>query len=88
MIFENKKGFMLVIVILAIVIGSVFVIIDKHSGKTVNQFKGYTPKHTNVVKLEKISDEVERGLYKVNINDTINIILYKGTQSVTMIQVK
>jgi hypothetical protein len=40
------------------------------------------------VKLEKISDEVERGLYKVNINDTINIILYKGTQSATMIQVK
>lgn len=47
----------------------------------------YVPAHNKNFKIETISEEVSKGLHKVTIDDTIHILIYRGVESVTMIQV-
>ena len=35
-----------------------------------------------------LMDQVDQGLYKIEIDDSITILLYRGTESCTMIQIK
>ena len=49
---------------------------------TVNKTNGNQPK------VDKIMDEVGRGLYKVKLDDSTTILLYRGVESCTMIQLK
>ena len=43
---------------------------------------------SNKPKSEKIMSEVGHGLYKVKLDDTTTILLYRGVESCTMIQLK
>ena len=43
---------------------------------------------SNETKSEKIMDEIGHGLYKVKLDDTTTILLYRGVESCTMIQLK
>jgi hypothetical protein len=45
-------------------------------------------KVNNVEKSEKIMGEIGHGLYKVKLDDTTTILLYRGVESCTMIQLK
>ncbi len=37
---------------------------------------------------ERIMNEVGHGLYKVHVNDSVNVLIYRGVESVSMIQIK
>ncbi len=43
---------------------------------------------SNSLKDEWISDEVRHGLHKIVIDDTTTILIYRGVESCTMIQLK
>jgi hypothetical protein len=43
---------------------------------------------SNEPKSEKIIDEVGHGLYKVQLNDSTTVLIYRGVESCTMIQLK
>ena len=57
-------------------------------GNSVNKLEGHTPDHINRLEIEKLSEEIHKGLYKITIDDTVNILIYRGVESCTMIQVK
>jgi hypothetical protein len=57
-------------------------------GDSVKTLDGSTPDHINRLEIEKMSDEIYKGLYKITIDDTVHILIYRGVESVTMIQVK
>lgn len=40
------------------------------------------------IQIQKITSEVDRGLHKVTINDTTVVLIYRGVESCTMIQIK
>jgi hypothetical protein len=40
------------------------------------------------IKIQKIASEVDHGLHKVAINDTTVVLIYRGVESCTMIQIK
>lgn len=40
------------------------------------------------IKIETITGEVDHGLTKVTLNDTTAILIYRGVESCTMIQLK
>jgi hypothetical protein len=43
---------------------------------------------SNELKAEKIMNEVGHGLYKVKVDDSTTVLLYRGVESCTMIQLK
>ena len=45
-------------------------------------------KVSNEPKSERIMGEIGHGLYKVKLDDTTTILLYRGVESCTMIQLK
>jgi hypothetical protein len=47
-----------------------------------------TYKDSNVSNTEKIMDEVGHGLYKVKVDDSTTVLIYRGVESCTMIQLK
>lgn len=48
--------------------------------------KSETPNPT--VKIEKITNEVGHGLNKIKIDDSTTVLIYRGVESCTMIQLK
>lgn len=40
------------------------------------------------IQIQKIASEVDHGLHKVTINDTTVVLIYRGVESCTMIQIK
>lgn len=50
--------------------------------------KTYTPDHKENFAIETLSGEVGQGLHKITIDDTVHILIYRGVESVTMIQIK
>jgi len=40
------------------------------------------------IKVEKLMDEVKHGLNKVELNDSTTILIYRGVESCTMLQLK
>ena len=47
-----------------------------------------TIRDNNVPTVEKITDEVAHGLNKIKLNDSTTILVYRGIESCTMIQLK
>lgn len=47
-----------------------------------------TPAHKKNLRIETLSEQVEQGLHKVTIDDTVHVLIYRGVESVTMIQIK
>lgn len=45
-------------------------------------------KPTNPIKIELLTDQVSQGLYKITLNDSTTILIYRGVESCTMIQLK
>jgi hypothetical protein len=50
--------------------------------------KDNTKEDSNEIKSEKIMSEVGHGLYKVKVDDSTTVLLYRGVESCTMIQLK
>jgi hypothetical protein len=42
----------------------------------------------NELKAEEIMSELGHGLYKVKVNDSTTVLIYRGVESCTMIQLK
>jgi hypothetical protein len=61
---------------------------ETHQGESVDKLNGGTPDHLNRLKIEMLSEQVDQGLYKITIDDTVHILLYRGVESCTMIQIK
>ena len=57
-------------------------------GKSVNKLDVWMPDHVTGLKLEKISEDIDYGLYKVSIDDTVHILFHRGVESCAMIQIK
>lgn len=47
----------------------------------------YLPKH-KVVREVLSNGQVNQGLHKITIDDTVHILIYRGSESITMIQIK
>jgi hypothetical protein len=47
-----------------------------------------TKEDSNKLKSEKIMSEVGHVLYKVKVNDSTTVLIYRGVESCTMIQLK
>ena len=47
-----------------------------------------TKEDSNKLNSEKIMSEVGHGLYKVKVDDSTTILIYRGVESCTMIQLK
>jgi hypothetical protein len=43
---------------------------------------------TSEIKLEKVMSEINHGLYKFQLNDSTTILIYRGVESCTMLQLK
>ena len=43
---------------------------------------------SNKLKVEKIMGDVDHGLFKVQLNDSTTVLIYRGVESCTMIQLK
>jgi len=50
--------------------------------------KDNTKEDSNEIKSEKIMSEVGHGLYKVKVDDSTTVLIYRGVESCTMIQLK
>lgn len=42
----------------------------------------------NEIEITRLSSEVDHGLNLVKVNDTLNLLIYRGVESVSMIQIK
>jgi hypothetical protein len=57
--------------------------------KNVDTFSdAHIPTTTKNVNIEKLSEQVDQGLYKITIDDTTQILLYRGVESCTMVKLK
>ena len=46
------------------------------------------PMHLKTVEINKLTDEVGHGLYRLQLDDSTTILLYRGVESCSMIQLK
>jgi len=87
---NTKITLMASLLAVAVIVGWISLIYDAShpNTKKVDTF-GETPTKTiNDIKIRKLSDEIPHGLYQIAINDSTDILLYRGVESVTMIQIK
>ena len=87
---NTKKTLIMCLVAVAVIVGWIMLIYDAShpNTKKVDTF-GETPTKTiNDIKIRKLSDEIPHGLYQIAINDSTDILLYRGVESATMIQIK
>lgn len=76
-----------IISIIPIIIVSVIMILL--SAKSCGHFNPPTEnKPTSEIKLEKVMSEINHGLYKFQLNDSTTILIYRGVESCTMLQLK
>ena len=73
---------------LLILISVVLLSCSNNQQTSVPKLDERLPVHKNNVKIEKLSDELDHGLHRVIVDDTINLLIYRGVESVTMIQIK
>ena len=50
--------------------------------------KDNTKEDSNKLKAEEIMGEIGHGLYKVKVDDSTTVLIYRGVESCTMIQLK
>lgn len=74
-----------IISIIPIIIVSVIMILLSACG-AFNPPKEDNP--TSEIKLEKVMSEINHGLYKFQLNDSTTILIYRGVESCTMLQLK
>ena len=60
----------------------------KVSNTDITDSTDSTDSIVNEPKVEKIIGPVSHGLYKVQLNDSTTILIYRGVESCTMIQLK
>jgi hypothetical protein len=80
----------LVILLTSIMItGSLYLSLRNVDTKVSNtDITDSTDSIVNEPKVEKIISPVSHGLYKVQLNDSTTILIYRGVESCTMIQLK
>ena len=58
-----------------------------HDAQHSKEPSTHIPKHK--VSIETLSNhQVNQGLHKITIDDTVHVLIYRGLESVTMIQIK
>ena len=65
----------------------VVTLLSCNTHKTHKTPKTYIPDHKENFTIETLSGEVDQGLHKITIDDTVHILIYRGVESVTMIQI-
>jgi hypothetical protein len=55
---------------------------------TTDFTRAATKEDSNKLNSEKIMSEVGHGLYKVKVDDSTTVLIYRGVESCTMIQLK
>jgi hypothetical protein len=76
--------FIMFVVVVGALLFSVIISCNTPNG---NAPKTYIPKHKENFTIETLSDEVDQGLHKITIDDTVHILIYRGVESVTMIKI-
>jgi len=61
---------------------------SQSTNRTVSKLDEDLTYHAGNIKIEKLSEQITHGLYKITVDDTVNILIYRGVESVTMIQIK
>ena len=57
--------------------------------REVDKIEIRMPQHVSRLRVEKISDAIEKsGLYSLTLDDTVNVLLYKESNASTLIQIK
>lgn len=78
----SKKSVLLILLTLFSII-TIFLIATNTHGKSLNQHNDH-----KTIKIECVMNEVEHGLNKVQLDDSTTILIYRGTESSAMIQLK
>lgn len=85
---EKSKIILLSILLVMLITLIVYLFKTEHQHRTkltLGDSKAFlTPK----VKIERLTTEVDHGLNKVIIDDTTVLLIYRGTESVSMIKLK
>jgi len=61
---------------------------SQSTNRTVSKLDEDLTYHAGNIKIEKLSEQITHGLYKITVDDTVNILIYRGVESVTMIHIK
>jgi len=72
--------------LLAVLTFTVFVTSCRHTTSTVPTATDH--RDSGLPADQLISSEVSHGLHMIKINDTLTVLLYRGVESCTMIQIK
>lgn len=80
--------FLITIIILAVVFMYAAVIISVTSPKKVESFDVPSVSTLKNVKIIKISNAVGEGLYKVDVNDTLSVLIYSEKHGNSIVRIK
>lgn len=79
-------------VLLAAIITAVLLVIvqfmDKPKPKVVETIETTDVRVTPNIEITRLTSEVDHGLNLVQVNDSLTLLIYRGTESVSMIQIK
>ncbi len=54
----------------------------------LNENTSFIPPKKENVRIEMLSEQVDQGLYRITIDDTTKVLLYRGVESCTMVKLK
>lgn len=82
-----KRILILLTIFMSVLLFFFTILFVKGSG-SVDKDDSYIDKKSKAKLTKLIDDEVEKGFTKVELNDSTTILIYRGTESCTMIQLK
>ena len=91
MYMQILKPFIVILFLVVIISSGIIYVVEKKSKEPPTQVEeiGRTNSVTlKGIKITRLSSEVDHGLNLVQVNDTLNLLIYRGVESVSMIQIK
>jgi|688.fasta_scaffold949249_2 hypothetical protein len=88
---NNRLIFVMIslIVVVSILLTVVSFFEKKNNKLEVSHMQANAPQHVQTVEITKLSNDFSsRGLFKLTVDDTISILIYRGVESVSIIQLK
>lgn len=77
------------IVVVSILLAIVSFFEKKNNKLDVSHMQANAPQHVQTIEITKLTDDFSsRGLFKLTVDDTISILIYRGVESVSIIQLK
>lgn len=91
---STKKILLIVLLIICLSISIVLTVTKcqstqyKLESSSYIQEKGYNPTTNNIsgITIQKLSGEIPKGLYRIKVSDSTTLLIYRGTESITMIK--